>query len=201
MGSPVSDASQTSHDPGGAESLVIGPGFPVEWYGWPLEVGIGFTLYDNLCVDSALFKEYSVTTIEDGARVLYNPENAFWMWPIYQLKTIAGVAPAFRWNLTRPLWRRTGDEWLERRGAVPGPSGAPWDFIADDTLLEIRYTGTRSSYDWVYLIEGIPTRRAAMLQVGARTPEEADRTWEQCAKIFRRIYREVTGWGKRDNGS
>ncbi len=173
---------------------VIGPGFPDEWYGWPLDVELAFKLWAGTCVYGGLYAEYRVDTIEAGARTLYNPDTRD-LWPIYRLHTEDPVTPVYRYNLTRPLWRRTDEEDLEDRERVGGPSGAPWDEIADDTLLQIWFEGRPTAWSEEYCADWPPQRRCAMLTVGARTYEEADRTWRQCAKVMQRIYREVTGWG------
>ena len=171
----------------------IGPDFPDEWYGWPTAIELSFKLWAGLGVCRELYESYAAQTIEQAAARLFR-ERLETIWPVYRLRTPAPITPIYRVNLSRPLWRRTSDEYLEIRGQIPGPSGEPDDEIADDTLMQIWFEGHPTSWSKEWWAYWPPRRRRAMLMVAGRDAADAGRRWNQCAKVMRRIYRQATGW-------
>jgi hypothetical protein len=71
----------------------------------------------------------------------------------------------------------------------------------DDTVMAIWYEGRFRYGNNPFSVHWAPQRRCAMLRVGGRNAEDADRIWNHCASVIRPIYREVTGWGSGKRSS
>lgn len=147
---------------------------PEYWHAWPCRIEVAFSLTPYNCVYRELYEEYAADNCEEIAKKVLDTSHRH-VFVHYRVRAV-GFVPAFAWYAVSPLRRRTRETY-EPRTAIC--DGAPWEYVADDTLFEIwnRPNGNAGS------------TRTLMLRVGGRDKQEADINWNLCAKPFLRIDR------------
>jgi len=154
------------------------PEAPEEWMDWPAAIEVSFSLLEGMGVNQALFDEYTVITMEEAIGKAFEEEHSS-IFVHYRLHTTE-VVPLFDWYVSRRLDSRG------RQGGGFSPreqiQGArPWDWEADDTLVEI-WNDPRGYFDSV-----------RMVRVGGRGRADALARWHRCVEPIRRVTASLCG--------
>ena len=132
-------------------------------------MGLIFTEWNG--INRSFFDEFAVSSAEEAVAMITKNDGAFLTYQFF----VDGVYPAFEWDADWPLWRRR-DSTLVRRQLVQGAK--PWEWHADRTLFDIRREPLN------------PWTGRLYLRVGGRSTTAAIRTWNECAKPLRSLYRK-----------
>ncbi|MGJ8670901.1 MAG: hypothetical protein ACSHXK_15550 [Oceanococcus sp.] len=152
-------------------------GVPAHWHDWPCHIDVAFSLTPYNSVYRELYEEYAAKDcLEIAEKVLDTSQRHIFV--RYRVRA-KGFVPAFACYAVSPLRKKQKLGPFQPRSAIG--NGAPWEYVADDTLFEIwnRPNGYGGS------------TRTLMLRVGGRDENEADRNWALCAKPFRTLDRKL----------
>lgn len=147
------------------------PELPENWLHLPVELDVGFSLCEEACLYSSIFKEYRRDSFRDVLKMLCGPRHSGIM--IHHNLVVRDAIPFLGWDVDWPLSRQ-GKESPYKRKKVQGV--LPWDYQPDQTLLSA-YQSAQSYYD----------QPVVRLKVGGRNQREAISNWHRCAKALRKL--------------
>ena len=103
-------------EPGVRVCARLPKGFPNEWRGLQLRVGVGLILTEWNGINRSFFDVYAVSSVEEAVATMMRDDSSFLTYQFF----VDGAYPAFDWDADWPLWRRR-ESVLVKRPLAQGP--------------------------------------------------------------------------------